>query len=47
MKNKTCIVTGANTGIGKATASGLASLGAEVIMVCRSKEKGEEAQKEN
>lgn len=43
MKNKNCIVTGSNTGIGKATAAGLASLGAEVIMVCRNKEKGEKA----
>ena len=43
MRNKTCIVTGSNTGIGKATAAGLASLGAEVIMVCRNKEKGEKA----
>lgn len=46
MKNKICIVTGANTGIGKATAAGLASIGAEVIMVCRSKEKGEEAKRQ-
>ncbi|QQS34943.1 MAG: SDR family oxidoreductase [Ignavibacteriales bacterium] len=46
MKNKICIVTGANTGIGKATAAGLASLGAEVIMICRNKEKGEEAKRQ-
>ncbi|HSW54527.1 MAG TPA: SDR family oxidoreductase [Ignavibacteriaceae bacterium] len=46
MKNKTCIVTGSNTGIGKATAAGLASLGAEVIMVCRNKGKGEAARKQ-
>jgi NAD(P)-dependent dehydrogenase (short-subunit alcohol dehydrogenase family) len=46
MKNKNCIVTGSNTGIGKATAAGLASLGAEVIMVCRNKEKGEAARRQ-
>lgn len=46
MKNKICLVTGANTGIGKATAIGLASLGAEVIMVCRNKDKSEKALKQ-
>ncbi len=46
MKNKICIVTGANAGIGKATATGLASLGAEVIMVCRSKQRGEKARQQ-
>jgi len=37
------MVTGANSGIGKATAMGLAEMGATVILVCRSKEKGEAA----
>lgn len=46
MKNKICIVTGSNTGIGKATAAVLATLGAEVIMVCRNKGKGETARKQ-
>ncbi len=46
MKNKICIVTGANTGIGKSTAAGLAALGAGVIIVCRNKEKGEEAKRQ-
>lgn len=46
MKNKTCIITGSNTGIGKATATGLAQLGAEVVMVCRDKDKGEYARKQ-
>lgn len=40
---KTCIVTGANTGIGKTTALGLAKMGATVVMVCRSRERGETA----
>ncbi|KAG6776238.1 hypothetical protein POTOM_019744 [Populus tomentosa] len=40
---KNCVVTGANSGIGYATAEGLASRGATVYMVCRSKERGEAA----
>ena len=43
MSGKTCMVTGANAGIGKATALGLAKLGATVVMVCRSRERGEAA----
>lgn len=43
MAGKICMVTGANDGIGKATALGLANLGATVVMVCRSREQGEAA----
>lgn len=46
MQNKVCLVTGANSGVGKETALGLARLGAHVVMVCRSKERGEDAQAE-
>ncbi|MFW9829397.1 MAG: SDR family oxidoreductase [Promethearchaeota archaeon] len=46
MEGKVCMITGANSGIGKATAMGLAEMGATVVMVCRNKERGEEAQKE-
>ena len=46
MEGKICIVTGANSGIGKATAVGLAEMNASVVMLCRSKERGEVAQKE-
>jgi NAD(P)-dependent dehydrogenase (short-subunit alcohol dehydrogenase family) len=43
MDGKVCMVTGANSGIGKATAQGLANLGATVVVVCRSRERGKEA----
>ncbi|XP_064943705.1 uncharacterized protein LOC135596004 isoform X1 [Musa acuminata AAA Group] len=43
MEGKNCMVTGANSGIGYATVEGLASRGATVYMVCRSKERGEAA----
>jgi len=46
MEGKICIITGANSGIGKATAIGLAKMNATIVMICRSKERGEEAQKE-
>ncbi len=40
------LVTGANGGIGKAVAQHLAQAGLHVVMVCRSREKGEQAQRE-
>ncbi len=43
MKDKICIVTGANSGIGKVTAQALAEKGATVLMVCRNERKGEAA----
>jgi NAD(P)-dependent dehydrogenase (short-subunit alcohol dehydrogenase family) len=46
MSGKICIVTGANSGIGKETAFGLAQMGGRVVMVCRNPEKGKAALEE-
>ncbi|MCC6613208.1 MAG: SDR family oxidoreductase [Anaerolineae bacterium] len=46
MRGKVCLVTGANAGLGKATVLRLAKLGASVIMVSRSRERGEAARRD-
>lgn len=46
MKDKICIVTGANAGIGKATVKQLVELGIYVVMVVRNEEKGKQALEE-
>lgn len=43
MKDKKVIITGANSGIGKAMAIALAGMGAHIIMVCRNEEKAYDA----
>jgi NAD(P)-dependent dehydrogenase (short-subunit alcohol dehydrogenase family) len=43
LNGKVCMITGANSGIGKATAIGLAKLGARLILVCRDQNRAEEA----
>jgi NAD(P)-dependent dehydrogenase (short-subunit alcohol dehydrogenase family) len=42
MKNKTCLITGATSGIGKATALALAKMGATVIINGKDERRGEE-----
>jgi NAD(P)-dependent dehydrogenase (short-subunit alcohol dehydrogenase family) len=46
MENKTVLITGGNAGIGKATAIGLARMGANVIIACRNRERGNMAVEE-
>ncbi len=46
MKGKTVVVTGANSGIGKATATALAARGATIYMVCRNRRRGENARRD-
>jgi NAD(P)-dependent dehydrogenase (short-subunit alcohol dehydrogenase family) len=43
MTGKICLVTGANTGHGKAVSAALAKMGATVVMGCRSRERAEPA----
>ena len=46
MQGRTCLVTGANAGIGKAAAIGLARQGARVVLLCRSEARGSAAMAE-
>ncbi len=41
MKGKTCVITGGTSGIGEASALALAQKGADLALICRSKERGE------
>ena len=43
MAGRVCVVTGASSGIGKATSVALAGLGATVVLVCRDQSRGEAA----
>jgi NAD(P)-dependent dehydrogenase (short-subunit alcohol dehydrogenase family) len=43
LRHKTCVVTGASSGIGLVAARELACLGANVVMVCRDGKRGEAA----
>lgn len=45
LNGKLAVVTGANSGIGFEAARALATMGAHVILACRSESKGEEARK--
>lgn len=46
MKNKLCVITGANSGIGFETAKALAKMGAFIVMVCRNEDKAIAAKNE-
>lgn len=46
LSHKIIVITGANSGIGKAAAVALAKQGAQIVMLCRNKEKGEAARKD-
>ena len=41
MQGKTCVITGATSGIGRAAAEALAAMGARVVMIARDKQRGE------
>ena len=43
LSGRVAVVTGANSGIGKATSRALAERGAEVFLLCRSEERGRAA----
>lgn len=45
LEGRTCIITGATSGIGERSAAALAKRGAEVAIVCRSLERGEATRK--
>jgi NAD(P)-dependent dehydrogenase (short-subunit alcohol dehydrogenase family) len=46
MKGRVCMITGANSGIGKATALELAGMGMTLVMIARDQQKGELAMSE-
>lgn len=46
LHDEVVVITGANAGIGRATAQELATRGATVVMVCRNAERGERARRE-
>ena len=43
MNDKVCLITGATSGIGLATAIGLAERGARILLIARNEARGEEA----
>ena len=47
MQGKTVLITGANQGIGKASAIALGKLGAKLVLVCRNADKARSAKEES
>ena len=43
IKNRIFLITGGTSGVGKATALGLARLGAKIVIISRSSESGQDA----
>ncbi len=43
LSGKTCMITGASSGLGLATATALARMGARIVLVCRDRGRGEAA----
>jgi NAD(P)-dependent dehydrogenase (short-subunit alcohol dehydrogenase family) len=41
MEGKTCVITGATSGIGRAVTEALAAMGARIVMVARNRQRGE------
>ncbi len=46
IRGKTCMITGATSGIGRASALELGRLGAKLVLVCRNRERGQELVRE-
>ena len=46
IRGKTCMITGATSGIGRASAIELGKMGAKLILVCRNRERGNELVRE-
>ena len=46
MKGKTVVITGGNSGIGRITATEIAKMGAQVIIVCRNEQKAKAVQED-
>ena len=46
IRGKTCMITGATSGIGRASALELGRMGAKLMLVCRNRERGEELVRE-
>src|SRR2546428_13262142 len=42
MRGRTCLITGASSGIGRATTLALAHMGARLVLVCRNRARGED-----